>query len=96
MVYDPSTSVETIFNKIQDLQDICGLIGKDKTDSQLVDTAYLIFQKSGLFQDSLLRWNKKAEPDKTFQNLKLFIWSEYLGFTGGGWFVCIKFDSKYD
>ena len=59
MVYDPSTSVETIFNKIQDFQDICGLIGKDKTDSQLVDTAYLIFQKSGLFRDSLIRWNKK-------------------------------------
>ena len=78
MVYDPYTSVESIFNKIQDFQDICGLIGKHKTDSQLVDTAYLIFQKSGLFRDLLIRWNKQPDPAKTFQDFKIFMRAEYL------------------
>ena len=87
MVYDPSTNVETIFNKIQDCQDICGLIGKDKTDSQLVDTAYLIFQKSGLFRDSLLRW-KKSGTRQDLPEPKIAHAIRILGFTGGGWSDC--------
>jgi hypothetical protein len=77
-VYDPSTNVETIFNHIQDFQDICGLLNKAKTDTQLVDTAYFIFQKSGLFRDSLNRWNKLPDPAKKFQDFKVFMRSEYL------------------
>ena len=78
LVYDPSTNVETIFNHIQDFQDICGLLNKAKTDTQLVDTAYLIFQKSGLFRDSLIRWNKLPDPAKKFNDFKIFMRSEYL------------------
>ena len=48
-MYDPSLSVDSVFNKVQDLQDICTLLGKHKSDTQLVDMAYLIFQKSGIF-----------------------------------------------
>ena len=77
-VYDPSVSVDSVFNKVQDLQDICTLLGKHKTDTQLVDMSYLIFQKSGIFMDSLLRWNKKASVDQTFTNLKSFMRNEYL------------------
>ena len=51
LVYDPSTNVDKIFNKIQDFQDLCLLIGKTKSDTQSVDMAYLIFQKSGIFID---------------------------------------------
>ena len=43
LIYDPATNVDTIFNKIQDFQDLCLLIGKTKSDTQLVDMAYLIF-----------------------------------------------------
>ena len=47
-VYDLTFSVDSIFNKIQDLQDVCSLLSKDKTDTQLVDIAYLILKKSSI------------------------------------------------
>ena len=78
LIYDPATNVDKIFNKIQDFQDLCLLIGKTKSDTQLVDMAYLIFQKSGIFRDTLLRWNQKPSVDKTFVNLTLFMRQEYL------------------
>ena len=45
---------------------------------QLVDMSYLIFQKSGIFMDSLLRWNKKSSAPHTFTNFKAFMRDEYL------------------
>ena len=78
VVYDPATNVDKIFNKIQDLQDLCILIGKTKSDTQLVDMAYLIFQKCGIFIDSLLRWNEKPAADKTFKKLTKFMRKENL------------------
>ena len=78
LIYDPATNVDKIFNKIQDFQDLCLLIGKTKSDTQLVDMAYLIFQKSGIFRDTLLRWNQKPSADKTFVNLTSFMRKEYL------------------
>ena len=88
MVYDPSTSVETIFNKIQDFQDICELIGKDKTDYQLVDTAYLIFRKLGLFRDSLLRWNKQIRTGQDLPELETVHSIQILG-VYRRWVVCL-------
>ena len=49
MVYDPSENIDTVFNKIQEYQDLCTLLLNPKTDKQLVTYAYLIFQKSGIF-----------------------------------------------
>ena len=71
-IYDPSRSVDSVFNKVQDLQDICTLLSKHKSDMQLVDMSYLIFQKSGIFMDSLLRWNKNRlhlTPSQTLRHL---------------------------
>ena len=78
MLYDPSTTVDSVFNKIDDFQDLCVLTTNAKIDTQLVNTAYLICQKTGLFMDSLKRWNQKASVDKTYQNLKIYMRKEYL------------------
>ena len=78
LVYSPADNVDTIFNKIQHLQDVCSLLNKDETDTQLVDYGYLIFQKSGIFQDSLRKWNNKPDADQTFRNFKTFMRKEYL------------------
>ena len=45
LLCDPSYDVDTIFNKIQDFQDLCVMIENPKTDTQLVTYAYLIFTK---------------------------------------------------
>ena len=53
MIYDPSQPIDSVFNKIQDFNDLCMLIQNQKTDTQLVIHAYLVFQKTGFFMTSL-------------------------------------------
>ena len=43
MVYNPATTINSVFNKIQDFQDICILLQNTKTDMQLITYAYLVF-----------------------------------------------------
>ena len=59
-IYDPSKNPNFIFNKIGKFQTLCQLLEEAKTDTQLVDYAYIIFHKCGLFMDSLMRWNKRT------------------------------------
>ena len=66
------------FNQIQYFQDLCIMISNDKTDTQLVTYAYLIFQKSGIFMDGLKSWNTKTAQDCTFVNFKFHMRKEYL------------------
>ena len=77
MIYDPSQNVDSVFNKIQDFQDICTLISNGKTDTQLVTYAYLCFQKTGIFQTSLKEWNAKTQEQKTFALFKFFMRKEH-------------------
>ena len=78
IIYDPSCNVDTIFNKIQDFQDLCVMLNNNKTDTQLVTYAYLIFQKTGVFMDGLKSWNEKDVADRTFTKFKLHMCKEYL------------------
>ena len=45
MIYNPSQTIDSAFNKIQNFQDLCTLIQNGKTDIQLVTYAFLVFQK---------------------------------------------------
>ena len=78
LVYDPSQNVDIIFNKIQEFQDLCTLLDNPKSDKQLVIYAYLCFQKTGIFQQSLKEWNAKPVADQTFPNFKVFMRKEYM------------------
>ena len=73
--YDPSTHINTVFNKIQDFQDICYLVGQAKPEYQLVNQAYIILQKNPIFKDSLISWNKR-QVNKTYSDFKTFMRSE--------------------
>ena len=77
-MYDPSQNIDSIFNKIQDFQDLCTLIHHGKTDTQLVTYAYLVFQQSGIFMNSLKEWNTRPHVNKMFVNFKIFIHQQYL------------------
>ena len=77
LVFDPGQNVDTVFNKIQEFNDLCTLLGNGKTDTQLVTYAYLIFQKTGIFMDGLKVWNSKASNLKTFVNFKVHMRKEY-------------------
>ena len=69
--------MDTVFNKIQEFNDLCTLLDNGKTDTQLVTYAYLIFQKTGIFMDGLKSWNSKASNLKTFKNFKIHLRKEY-------------------
>ena len=42
MVYSPATTIESVFNKIRDFQDMCVLLQNTKTDTQLITYTYLV------------------------------------------------------
>ena len=76
LTYDPATNVNTVFNRIQEYQEICQLVGQPLQDYQLVNHAYIIFQKEPAFRESLIRWNRR-ENDKTYDDFKNYIRNEY-------------------
>ena len=63
--------MDVVFNKITQYKDLCALCNNHKTDPQLVQLAYIIFNKSRFFTDALKEWNKKASDTKTYINMKL-------------------------
>ena len=73
MIYDPSQSIDCIFNRIQDFNDLCTLIQNHKTDTQLVIHAYLVFQKKRILMTSLKEWNAKPLVDRIFGDFKTFM-----------------------
>ena len=60
MVYNPSQGIGTVFNKIQEYQDLCALLQNPKSDMQLVTYAYLLFHKNGNIYDQLKRLEFKS------------------------------------
>ena len=56
---------------------MCDLCNNGKTDPQLVQLAYIIFNRVRLFQDALKEWNKKKSTDKTYVNLKKHMRQQY-------------------
>ena len=76
-VYDTAEPVDTIFNKINWFQDLCELCDNSKTDRQLVQIAYIIFNRTRIFIDALLQWNKKHTNDKSYANFKTHMRAAY-------------------
>ena len=79
MTYNLASPIDTVFNTIQEFQDLCKLVNKAKNDNKLVDMAYIIFQNSGAFTDSLKAWNKRATANlpTTFTAMRTFFCDEH-------------------
>ena len=61
-------------------QDLCELEINAKTDNQLVQLSYMIFQKTGVFINTLTRWNeRKGTEDNptTFTAFKSHMHTEH-------------------
>ena len=72
MVYNPATTIDSVFNKIHDFQDICILLKHIKTDIQLITYTYLVFQKVGILMTSLKDWNAKKSTIKNSARFKIY------------------------
>ena len=75
--YDLATPVDSVFNRIKVFQDLCILTENQKTDRQLIQLAYLVFNKNKAFMDSLKTWNAKLLSSKIFANFKLHMREEH-------------------
>ena len=76
-VFNPEDHVDLMFNKIKAFADLCVMTGNDKTDGQLVSIGYLIFNRTKAYMDSLKLWNAKPKVDRTFNNFKLHLRTEF-------------------
>ena len=69
--------MDIVFNKITQFKDLCNFCKNDKTEPQLVQLAYIIFNKSRIFIGALKKWNKKTPTEKTYYNMKLHMRQQY-------------------
>ena len=76
MTYDPNTPVDTVFSAVDKFRDLCILTEQPKTDAQLTNIAYIIFNKPRFFMDSLKAWNKQT-TNKTYADFKKHLRKEY-------------------
>ena len=84
MLYNPSQGIDTVFNKIQEYQDLCALSHNPKTDMQLVTYANLVFQKTGIFMTSLNDWNSRVVGAMFFTTFTIFVRRQYREFKAVG------------
>ena len=73
MYFNPEEPVDLVFNRIKEFAELCMMTGNDKTDQQLVNMAYLLFNRAKAYTDALKTWNAKATTDKTFANFKVHL-----------------------
>ena len=85
LVYDPSLPVDTVFNKIDFFVDLSRQTGRDVTTQRQVQLAYLIFNRAGVFRDSLKLWNARIPNMKTYAGFKEVMREEHaaLDMVGG-------------
>ena len=76
-IYDPQLPVDKVFSKITLFQDLCIITNNDHTDKQLVQMAYLIFNRTRAFVDALKKWNSKETSAKTFATFKKHMREEH-------------------
>ena len=76
-VYNPSLPVDIVFNKIDFFVDISKLTDRDVSAQRQVQLAYLIFNRTGVFRDSLKTWNARILNMKTYAGFKVFMRDEH-------------------
>ena len=72
MTYDPNTPVDTVFGTVDKFRVLCILTEQPKTDAQLTNIAYIIFNKPRFFMDSLKTWNKRT-TNKNYSDFKIHL-----------------------
>ena len=81
--YNPQDQPDVVFNEIDDYSDLCDIINPID-DRKKLQLSYCIFQKTGIFRDTLKTWNAKAAVEKTYANFKLFMRQEHADLTAVG------------
>ena len=71
--HNASIPPDTVFNLINEYEELAEHAGSNITNQQKVDIAYIIFLNTGKFNRALRKWNEKPQHDRTWQNFKLHL-----------------------
>ena len=70
MVYDPQHPIHGVFTAVDDLVDFSEAAQTPYTQPQCFNLAYRILNRTGMFQQRILNWNKKPQVQKNWSNFK--------------------------
>ena len=68
--YDATQPIECLFEQIESGQEFAAAGNAPIPDTTLVNIAYLLLFKTGMYRDACRDWNRRATADKTWTNLK--------------------------
>lgn len=66
-VFDPSKQVTTIFNDIEDYNQVAEYAGAPETAAQLINLGLTVLTKSGMFTPDMRTWHAKPSEDRTWR-----------------------------
>jgi hypothetical protein len=69
--WDPSTPLEDLIDQIERATEIAAAAEQPYTEKIIINTAYALIYKTGLYYDETKTWNAKPAADKTWSNFKL-------------------------
>jgi hypothetical protein len=69
--YDPNQPIETLFQQIQDARSFAIAGGQPYGNAMIINVAYALVFKTGLFLDECRAWQSRAIAGKTWAQLKI-------------------------
>ena len=75
--YNPSLPIETLFHQIEVAVEFVGDGNRPYEKSQVVNRAYLLISRTGLYQEEYRDWDTKLDPDKTWAIFKTLFTTAY-------------------
>ena len=76
MTYDAMQPVDVVFNSVDKFAGLAELQQSPLDDKRKIQFAYVIFQRSRAYLDSLKKWNERPAVQKTYDRMKIFIREE--------------------
>ena len=70
MTYDPTTPIDIVFQKVEDLMMYGDFAQCPFTADQAIQKAYNIINSTGLYEDYIKTWTRRPRADKTWANCK--------------------------
>jgi hypothetical protein len=70
MTYDPTTPIDVVFQKVEDLMMYGDFAQCPFTAEQSIQRAYNIINSTGLYKDYIKTWSRRPRVDRTWENFK--------------------------
>ena len=75
--YNSTKPLDKVFIQVTLFQDLCAITHNDRSDKQLCQIAYLIFNRTQAFVGALKKWNAKEPTVKAFEQFEKHMREEH-------------------